>query len=464
MGTVELDRDQFDQAMDHFQSALKIQQMYLGPNEINPDLSLTYANIGSVYYKERNQPDGRLRTNLYKNFIDSGMLEKVAFAHSERGEYMKAMHFYSEILELQKRKNESMMNIVATYCCLAELNIKVGRYSDATEYYNLSLDLVENSKNLKDVNVWTVKSDIAVVEYHLGNFEKATKILETAFATQRKSLGKHPRVAKTMYHLGVIKRLQYKRKSALSFLNGSLKIQLSTIGQYHPDTILTQTEIAKVLFDWYEFDESVRKLTAVLRMQYDLLGHEHPDISGTLHLLGVCFSKMNNEKMAIKYFEKCYRMQLKVLDFDCPAVASTKDEIGSIFVQQGKLDKANQLFQDSIRIRRKIGQDHFEVALSLYNMGHYFIARCMYSDALKSFKDSLVIATRTFGADHPFVADIHVGLGTVNTRQCHFNEARQDFQAALEIFENCKLSSNHQRVMNCQERLKRVAHEEDLCV
>jgi hypothetical protein len=88
----------------------------------------------------------------------------------------------------------------------------------------------------------------------------------------------------------------------------------------------------------------------------------------------------------------------------------------------------------------------------------------MYSDALKSFKDSLVIATRTFGADHPFVADIHVGLGTVNTRQCHFNEARQDFQAALEIFENCKLSSNHQRVMNCQERLKRVAHEEDLCV
>lgn len=88
----------------------------------------------------------------------------------------------------------------------------------------------------------------------------------------------------------------------------------------------------------------------------------------------------------------------------------------------------------------------------------------MYSDALNYFKDSLTIAIQAFGTDHPFVGDIHVGLGIANTRQCHFEVAKHNFQAALEIYDKCKLSKIHPRVTKCQEKLSRVAHEEDLCV
>jgi hypothetical protein len=65
---------------------------------------------------------------------------------------------------------------------------------------NHALNFSENSKNSKDVNKWTIKFDIDVVGHHLGKFDKATKIVETAFITLCKFLWKHAHVANSVYH------------------------------------------------------------------------------------------------------------------------------------------------------------------------------------------------------------------------------------------------------------------------
>jgi tetratricopeptide (TPR) repeat protein len=93
IGLAELARGDFDMAMNYLQEALRVQRINfrnLAPNEINPDASQTLVNIGSVYYKERNSFDKiQWRHDDYKSFIESDMLGKIAFAHSERGEHVK---------------------------------------------------------------------------------------------------------------------------------------------------------------------------------------------------------------------------------------------------------------------------------------------------------------------------------------------------------------------------------------
>ena len=59
-----------------------------------------------------------------------------------------------------------------------------------------------------------------------------------------------------MYHLTVIKRNQFKIERATQLRNQALRIQMSTLGQYNPDTIDTQMEIAKVHLDSDLFDEA----------------------------------------------------------------------------------------------------------------------------------------------------------------------------------------------------------------
>jgi hypothetical protein len=73
----ELEREEFDAATDSLQSALRIQQMHPASNEINPNVSLTYVNIGAIYYKERIVLR-RSNSNSYKHFILSGSLLRSA--------------------------------------------------------------------------------------------------------------------------------------------------------------------------------------------------------------------------------------------------------------------------------------------------------------------------------------------------------------------------------------------------
>ena len=466
MGTAELESDHFDAAMDYLQSALQIQQMHLAPNEINPDVSLTYVNIGAVYYKERNSVEkNRSKLDGYKNFIQSGMLGKIAFAHSERGEYVDAMHFYGEVLELQKSTSDPINKIAATYNCLGELNVKAGRYTEAMDHHTKALESIENSTNTNELDICNTKCDLGVVHYHLGNFKEAASVLEKACSVQREVLGNnHNRVAKTMYHMAVINRIMCDTKQSLHLLNKAVKIQLSTIGQYNPHTICTQIEIAKALLDLDQIDEAIKHLERTFEVQRSILGDEHPDLVETLHYIGICYARKNDETEAMSYFEKCYRMQLKVCKFDSPFVASIKDEIGLALLKQGKAEKAFNAFQDSLRIRREVNEDHYEVAYSIFHIGIYFTSKRKYADALKYFKDAMRIVVVAFGLDHPFIGDIHVGVGNVNSKKCHFDEAKGEFIHALQIYDKCRLPSSHWRVIKCISDLKRVQHEESLCV
>ena len=267
-----------------------------------------------------------------------------------------------------------------------------------------------------------------------------------------------------MYHLTVIKRNQFKIERATQLRNQALRIQMSTLGQYNPDTIDTQMEIAKVHLDSDLFDEALKEFENVFNTQKEMLGTDHPDRAWTLHFIGICYSKMGDNKRSMMYFERCYRMQTQFFKFDSPAVASTMDQIGQTLLKQDKLEKAFRAFQDVERIYREVGENHYGVTFSLYNMGRFYSAKCKYVDSLRCFKESMRIAVRTFGLDHPFIADIHVGVGNLNTRKCDFDEAKSEFKLALQIYNKCKVPEMHSKVKTCKRDLARVEHEEALCV
>jgi tetratricopeptide (TPR) repeat protein len=310
---------------------------------------------------------------------------------------------------LKNRGGDSVHGIAATHNFLGELNLKAGRYIEAMEHHTQAFNTIEPSMDTNELDICNTKCYIGVVEYHFGNFKNATNILENACSVQRGLLGnEHSRVAKTMYHLAVIKRIQFDMERATELLNQALRIQLSAIGQHHPDTINTQMEIAKVLLDSNEIDEAITQFELVFQTQQEMIVKDHPDLAKTLYYLGICYATKrdgdDSSSKAMKYLERCYRMQLKLIKFDCPAVASTLDQIGQLMLKQGKLDKALAVLQDSVRIRSEVvGEDHYELAYSLYNMGRIYTAKRNYTDALRSFKDSMRIAVRAFGLEHPFM-------------------------------------------------------------
>ncbi len=470
MGLAELERGDFDGdvAMDYLHEALSIQKLHLGPNEINPDVSETLVNMGAIYYKERNSfKKIRAKKDSYQNFIESGMLGKIAFAHSERGEYIMAMNFYDEVLELLKNKDDGRCTnrIVATLKSLGSLNVKAGRFTVANDHYRQALDLIESCDDASPLDIANAKGDIGVVKYHNGEFKEAAKLLENAVSVQRAHLSnEHPRVAKTLYHLGVIKRTTCDFERASYTLKQAQRIQMSLLQEDHPDTIYTQMEIGKLLLDSDKVDDAIAQFESIFKNQRHLFGSEHPDLAQTLYYIGICLARKGDVSKAMKYSERCFRMQQKVLKFDCPAIASTLDQIGLLFLSSGKVQKATKAFDHSLQIRREVGEDHYEIAYSLLNLGQLNTSTRSYNAALFYYKDAMRIAVRSFGLEHPLIGDIHVGVGNLNTRKCHFDEAKKELLLALDIYKKALFPETHFKVRKAKEDLKRVEHEEALCV
>jgi len=469
MGLVELERGDFDVAMDYLQQALRIQQVHLAPNEHNPDVSQTLVNIGKVYYKERNSfKKIRIKEDTYKSFIESGMLGKIAFAHGERGEYIMAMKFYEEQLQLLRNRGEtrSLPGITLLLNCLGSLSTKTGRYVVAMDFHTQALNALLRNPDSNAVDVADTNVYIGVVEYYCGRFQKALDIFEEVLPKQRSLLGiNHPRVARTLYHVGVVNNILCNYDTALKYFDDALKIQLKALQKNHPDTLNTLSAIGSVHSKLGQFDEALQEFGDVLTGQKMIFGYDHPDIVQTLNSLGLVEARREKASIAMKYFENGYKLGLKSLGDEHPIVATTMFRIGNLNEEAGKHEKALKIYEDCLRIQTEcLGEQHYEVAFTLCSLGSLYTSMRKFDLALSNFKTARQIAIQSLGEKHPFIADIHVGRGSVFLRRCHFEEAKNELKVALDICKMSNLSENHFKVQKILNDMARVEHEENLCV
>ena len=78
-------------------------------------------------------------------------------------------------------------------------------------------------------------------------------------------------------------------------------------------------------------------------------------------------------------------------------------------------------------MKKVLGQDHFEVAISLNNQAALYCAQGKYLEAEPLFKQSLVIMEQAFGKDHPIVATV-----LENMTECYKKLGRESEAEKLE--------------------------------
>ena len=468
MGLSDLHKCEFDSAMDHFQEALRIQRSHLAPNEHNPDVSQTLVNIGSVYYKERNSFQKIRSKDTYTSFIESGMLSKIAFAHAERGEYIMAMQFYEEVLQLLKNKGERCYSygIAKTLNCLGSLSLKCGRYAVAIEYHQQGQKILKKMQHHNSIDLCDTRIQIANVEYQAGNFKVAKDLLEEALKILRDTLGgDDTRVAKAIYHIGMIQFHFCEYDSSMQNFDYALRIQQCRLQKDHPDIIRTLMGIGRVHLNLNKVAMALNQFNEVLIFQRQIFGREHPEIAETMLHLGMTHQEKGDNSKAMSYYEKSFETSKKLLGVDCPMVASSMTRMALLHQEAGRHGRALTMFQDVLRLYREyLGDEHFEVSKVLVLLGSLYNLIRNFADASKSFQEAMQISVNMFGPKHQLIGDIHVGMGNTYLGKCQYDEANSSFAMALAIYNKTKLSDDHPKMKLVSENIARARREEDLCV
>ena len=158
-------------------------------------------------------------------------------------------------------------------------------------------------------------------------------------------------------------------------------------------------------------------------------------------------------------------MRLVFLGSDHPLQATTLLEIAKIQLKRGRIKKALHICESALSIRTDaLSENHVDVATAMSAKAACLVARGSFGEADKLFEKSLKIAKAAVGPSHPCVAVIHVQIGTMQLRQCHFEEASAEIRSAIDIYRNSNLDEDHPQIKEALEGLERVERAEMLCV
>jgi len=158
-------------------------------------------------------------------------------------------------------------------------------------------------------------------------------------------------------------------------------------------------------------------------------------------------------------------MRSEFIGWDHPQQAATLHEICKIHLKRGRAKKAMQVIDAVLSIRiESLSEEHVDIALALATKADCQVALGKTEAASRNFMQALTIAEQAVGPSHPHVADIHVLLGSMHTRQCKFEAARLSIETALAIYRNANLKDDFPGVKDAKEKLERVQRDEMLCV
>jgi tetratricopeptide (TPR) repeat protein len=469
IGNVFATQGEFGHAMENYKEALRILKECCGEEIKNPLVSQTLIQIGAVYYRERNSlATIQSKVDGYTTFIEGGMLEVIGRAHEERGSYRMALAFFEEKLQhLNDNENSNDLEQVAeTLNSLGMLSCRAGLYLEAIDYYDRALG-IQMKLGCDEVQLAMARVLAGSVQYSLGHFKKALQLFQDAIDTLRDHVGaEQETVAATLFHMGVVRMALCEYDDAMSDFREALKVQQKLLGSDHPATLRTRREIGN-LYAVYEseLDAAFEEFNEILAMQRKIHGAKHPNVAETLQSIGCAQAKKGEHVIALRTLEDCYNMRLEFLGMDHPLQATTLHEISKIQLHRGRLKKAIHICDAALNIRvESLSEQHIDVAMAMTTKASCLVAQNNFGEANTLFLESISISNKAVGAIHPSVARIYEQIGIMNLRKCHFEEASESIQKALDIYRQSNLDEDHPGIKEALKELERVERAEMLCV
>jgi eukaryotic-like serine/threonine-protein kinase len=182
-----------------------------------------------------------------------------------------------------------------------------------------------------------------------------------------------------------------------------------------------------------KYDQADALYRSALEKRKSLYGSDSAQVAETLVALALLRRDQGNLKEAESLSREGLAMTRRHLLPLHPAVASASSALGQILVARGEYAQAIPILEEAYRLQSVPGEPvadlattMTELANALFYTGHY-----VESDSLN--RRILEMDRKTFGANHPNVAEDLSNLASIQYEWGHFAEAEKYDRQALEI-------------------------------
>ncbi|MEH2177973.1 tetratricopeptide repeat protein, partial [Nostoc sp.] len=108
---------------------------------------------------------------------------------------------------------------------------------------------------------------------------------------------------------------------------------------------------------------------------------------------------------ALPWYEQCLEVTKKRLGEEHPSVALSLNNLAGLYNSQGRYSQAEPIYIQALALRRKLlGEEHPDIAASLNNLAGLYDSQGRYSQAEPIYIQALALRRKLLGEEHPDIA------------------------------------------------------------
>ena len=278
-----------------------------------------------------------------------------------------------------------------------------------------------------DLDIWKYLCLDAVEKQKLGNKNKAHESAQKAFNFARTFFGaEHPLTVKS-FKLSPLYSVPDDNKSiptndklhelysnsadeyqngnhinALQWAQKAHEYAKTYFGSNSPDTIITLSNLAVILFSLQRFDESEAKLKKALQVCEKVHGYNDSNTLKVINNLADFYSEQEQFKNAEIFYEKGLEISEKVYGAKNPFTLKILCKLSSVFIASGQIDKAESNLTLASKLLKNIDLTDNKSKINIYIKLSESYQKINKNDHANNFlNEALNLNEKIHGPSHP---------------------------------------------------------------
>jgi CHAT domain-containing protein/tetratricopeptide (TPR) repeat protein len=355
IGRSHLKLKHYDEALDHFHSALSAWSQLKGPDSKDAIIAL----------------------------------DEIAFTYELRGDFEEARQRLESVVALKTRKfggkDERTLESVET---LSHIHRILRGNRTPRPDWDVTLDaLVERFKSFMSV------SDRGAAEKIISHIKLLG--LEIPPAQRMEGL----RVLADFYNASAH---QGEVRIAFSCAQASAEVASSFLAPTEPLCIKIAGNLAEAYRSVGDYEQAIRQNEAVLDLRRRVLGAKHPDVALSLNNLAAAHLSRGNPSKALELLESALEIDYEGFGELHEATAGDLQNIGDALNVLGDWPKARERWWQAVRILENLyPEGHVNLATALEQLGHQYLSLGDLASAEEYLKRARDMYRRTAAGSHP---------------------------------------------------------------
>lgn len=310
-----------------------------------------------------------------------------------------------------------------------------GDYGAAEKWYRQALAAFQVSVAGEDVQSVGIQAGLAETLRFLARFYQSRKILDTLLAIPEPA-DEAGQAARSRV-LGVLARLHEDLghfDQAADYYQQVLERETKTLGENHPNTISTQSDLAGLFRRKGQLAKAEKLFLDAYERFRRQLGPKHPSTLVAANDVSLTLEEQGLYETAEPLFRMVYNLSGEVFGPDHPSTLANLNNLAMLYESQGNFAKSKPLYERAIIAAKKTrGDKHPDTIAFINNLAFLHMMQGHYDQAAPLFTEVLAAWEKTFGETHQKTLKALNNLARTRLSEKKLTEAEPLFDKALRL-------------------------------